>query len=104
MTEMANTSGRDYVKRYDIRTRERLKIARDLARGKRDLLLTCLYDSHDQGFRILILYLQITCMLDKMHGIRAFCLSLNRARRDSCVTPCKRFYCLTGFTCCICPQ
>ena len=33
ITEMANTSGRDYVKQYDIRTKERVKIARDLARG-----------------------------------------------------------------------
>jgi hypothetical protein len=37
VTEFATSSGRDYVKRYDIRSRDRLKVARDLARGLADL-------------------------------------------------------------------
>jgi serine/threonine protein kinase len=37
LTEWAPTGGRDHVKSYDIKSRERLKIARDLARGLADL-------------------------------------------------------------------
>jgi hypothetical protein len=37
LTEWAPTGGRDHVKSYDIKTRARLKIARDLARGLADL-------------------------------------------------------------------
>lgn len=37
VTEFAASTGRDYVKRYDIKNRERLKIARDLARGLVDV-------------------------------------------------------------------
>jgi len=37
VTEFAKSSGRDYVKRYDIGSRDRLRIARDLARGLADI-------------------------------------------------------------------
>lgn len=37
VTEFAASTGREYVKRYDIGSRERLKIARDLARGLADV-------------------------------------------------------------------
>jgi serine/threonine protein kinase len=37
LTEMAHTTGRDYIKQNEIRTRHRLKMARDLARGLADL-------------------------------------------------------------------
>ncbi|VEU36655.1 unnamed protein product [Pseudo-nitzschia multistriata] len=37
VTEFAEVSGRDYVKRYDIGSRDRLRIARDLARGLADI-------------------------------------------------------------------
>eukprot|EP00980_Cylindrotheca_fusiformis_P027411 scaffold20339_cov128-Cylindrotheca_fusiformis.AAC.11 len=37
LTEWAPIGGRDHVKSYDIRNRERLKIARDLARGLADI-------------------------------------------------------------------
>ena len=37
VTEMAPTGGRDYVKQNEIRSQERLKIARDLARGLADI-------------------------------------------------------------------
>ena len=37
VTEFASSTGRDYVKRYDIGSRERMKIARDLARGLADV-------------------------------------------------------------------
>jgi hypothetical protein len=37
VTEWAPSGGRDYVKSYDIRSRQRLRIARDLARGLADL-------------------------------------------------------------------
>ncbi|KAL3923309.1 MAG: hypothetical protein SGILL_001730, partial [Bacillariaceae sp.] len=33
ITEYADSSGREYVKRYDIRNRDRLRVARDLAHG-----------------------------------------------------------------------
>ena len=50
MTEYAPTSGRDYIKQPKIRTRERLKIARDLARGLADLqTLRPLHDYHKAG-------------------------------------------------------
>jgi hypothetical protein len=37
VTEFAASTGRDYVKRYDIGSRERMRIARDLARGLADV-------------------------------------------------------------------
>ena len=37
LTEFAPTGGRDYIKQNELRSRERLKIARDLARGLADL-------------------------------------------------------------------
>ena len=37
VTEFASSTGRDHVKRYDISSRERTKIARDLARGLVDV-------------------------------------------------------------------
>ena len=37
VTEYADTLGRDYVKRYDIGSQERLRVARDLARGLADV-------------------------------------------------------------------
>lgn len=37
ITEFASSTGREYVKRYDINSRERMKIARDLARGLSDV-------------------------------------------------------------------
>jgi hypothetical protein len=37
VTEYATSSGRDYVKRYDISNRDRLRIARDLAHGLADI-------------------------------------------------------------------
>ena len=37
ITEFASSTGRDYVKRYDIGSRERMRIARDLARGLADI-------------------------------------------------------------------
>lgn len=37
LTEFASSTGRDYVKRYDIGSRERMRIARDLARGLADV-------------------------------------------------------------------
>jgi hypothetical protein len=47
MTEYAPTSGRDYIKQPEIRTRERLKLARDLARGLSDVqALRPLHDYH----------------------------------------------------------
>ena len=37
VTEFAELSGRDFVKRYDIGSQERLRVARDLARGLADI-------------------------------------------------------------------
>jgi serine/threonine protein kinase len=37
LTEFASTSGRDHVKRYNLRNKERFKIARDLAYGLADI-------------------------------------------------------------------
>ena len=37
VTEFAESAGRDFVKRYDIGSRERMKIGRDLARGLADV-------------------------------------------------------------------
>ena len=37
VTEFASSTGREYVKRYDIGSRERMRIARDLARGLADV-------------------------------------------------------------------
>eukprot|EP00536_Pseudo-nitzschia_multiseries_P015098 jgi/Psemu1/216852/e_gw1.820.11.1 len=37
LTEFAESSGRDHVKRYDIGSRDRMRIARDLARGLADI-------------------------------------------------------------------
>jgi hypothetical protein len=49
VTEYAPTSGRDYIKQPEVRTRERLKIARDLARGLADLqALRPLHNYHKQ--------------------------------------------------------
>jgi serine/threonine protein kinase len=49
-TEYAPKSGRDYIKQPEIRSTERLKIARDLARGLADLqALRPLHDYHKRG-------------------------------------------------------
>jgi hypothetical protein len=37
VTEFASSTGRDYVKRYDIGSRDRMRVARDLARGLADI-------------------------------------------------------------------
>ena len=37
ITEFATSTGRDYVKRYDIGSRDRLRVARDLAQGLADI-------------------------------------------------------------------
>jgi serine/threonine protein kinase len=54
LTEWAPTGGREHVKSYDLKNRQRLKVARDLAQGLADLqalrpLSSPDYTSHDHG-------------------------------------------------------